>query len=266
MGNQPLPEAPMYDLSSELVVSAHGSTRLVELNRPEQLNSTSESLHTALAEVWDRVAADHDARAVVLTGRGRAFSAGGNFEVMTRVQRDPAFRHQNVVEARRIMTGMVRCPVPVIAAVNGPAVGLGCSLALLSDLILIAEGAYLADPHLQVGLVPGDGGPLILPLIIGPAKAKEMLFLGQRVGAEDAVRLGLANTVVPRDKLLDEAFDLVDRLAKLPVQALRDTKRAVNLHLEQAMANVMEVALTAERESMHSPEHIAIVEKIIADR
>ncbi|GAA2409878.1 enoyl-CoA hydratase/isomerase family protein [Actinomadura vinacea] len=254
----------MYGLSPDLAVTAHGPIRLVELNRPGKLNSMSEGLHTALAEVWDRVAADADARAIVLTGRGRAFSAGGNFEVMTRVQRDQAFRDQNVNEARRIITGMVRCPVPVVAAVNGPAVGLGCSLALLSDIVLISEDAYLSDPHVQVGLVAGDGGALVLPLIVGLARAKELLFLGRRVSAEDAVRLGLANSAVAKDAVLDEAMSLAQRLADMPVQALRDTKRAVNLHLEQAMSTVLEAALTAERESMHSPEHVAIVEKLIS--
>jgi enoyl-CoA hydratase/carnithine racemase len=159
---------------------------------------------------------------------------------------------------------MVRCPVPVIAAVNGPAVGLGCSLALLSDMVLMAEGAYLADPHVQVGLVAGDGGAMVLPLIVGLARAKELLFLGERVSATEAVRLGLANRVVPGDKLLDEAMDLARRLAALPAGALRGTKRAVNLHLEHAMSTVMETALAAEWDSMHSPEHVAIVSRLIA--
>jgi enoyl-CoA hydratase/carnithine racemase len=127
----------------------------------------------------------------------------------------------------------------------------------------MAEGAYLADPHVQVGLVAGDGGAMVLPLIVGPARAKELLFLGGRVSGEEAVRLGLANRVVPGDKLLDEAMDLGRRLAALPARAVRDTKRAVNLHLEQAMATVMETALAAERDSMHSPEHIAIVAKLL---
>jgi hypothetical protein len=161
---------------------------------------------------------------------------------------------------------MARFPAPVIAAVNGPAVGLGCSMALLSDLVLMAEGAFLADPHLSVGLVPGDGGPMLLPLIVGPARAKEMLFLGERVPATEAVRLGLANRVVPGEQLLDEAMDLARRLAALPVRALRDTKRAVNLHLEHAMATVMEDALAAERDSMRSAEHAEIVAKLVARR
>ena len=115
----------MDDLAPDLVVTVEGPVWLIELNRPEQRNAASEALHTALAGVWDHVAADEDVRAVVLTGRGRAFSAGGDFHVMTRVQQDEAFREQNIDEARRIIIGMVRCPVPVITAVNGPAVGLG---------------------------------------------------------------------------------------------------------------------------------------------
>ncbi|MGW3420068.1 enoyl-CoA hydratase/isomerase family protein [Streptomyces phaeochromogenes] len=251
---------------ADLVVTSHGPVRLIELNRPEQLNAMSEELHSGLASVWDTLADDPDARVVVLTGRGRAFSAGGNFDIMTRVQRDRAFRERNVDEARQIITGMVRCPLPVIAAVNGPAVGLGCSLALLSDLVLIADDAYIADPHVQVGLVAGDGGALVLPLLVGLTRAKELLFLGDRIGAEEAVRLGIANRAVPKDKLLDEAMDLARRLAALPARALRETKRAVNLHLEQAMNSVLEPALLAERDTMHDPDHIAVVEQIIASR
>ncbi|MFG2029166.1 enoyl-CoA hydratase/isomerase family protein [Streptomyces sp. NPDC048825] len=256
----------MKDLMTDLVVTAVGPVRLVELNRPEQLNAMSEELHSGLASVWDDLAADPEARVVVLTGRGRAFSAGGNLDTMTRVQRDADFREQQVDEARRIITGMVRCPLPVIAAVNGPAVGLGCSLALLSDLVLIADDAYVADPHVQVGLVAGDGGAYILPLLVGLTRAKELLFLGDRVSAEDAVRLGIANRAVPKDKLMDEAMDLAGRLAAQPAQALRETKRAVNRHLEQALDTVMEPALLAERDTMHGPDHIAAVERIIASR
>ncbi|WP_258563909.1 enoyl-CoA hydratase/isomerase family protein [Streptomyces himalayensis] len=254
------------DLMADLVVTAVGPVRLVELNRPEQRNAMSDELHAGLASVWDGLAADPEARVVVLTGRGRAFSAGGNLDTMTRVQRDSAYREQQVDEARRIITGMVRCPLPVIAAVNGPAVGLGCSLALLSDLVLIADDAYIADPHVQVGLVAGDGGAYVLPLLVGLTRAKELLFLGDRVSAEDAVRLGIANRAVPKDKLLDEAMDLAGRLAALPVQSLRQTKLAVNRHLEQALDTVMEPALLAERDTMHGPDHIAAVERIMASR
>ena len=254
----------MYDLPPELVVTADGPVRLVELNRPDRRNAASEELHAGLARLWDQLSADEGARAVVLTGRGRAFSAGGDFQVMTRVQRDAAFREQNITEARQIITGLVRCPLPVIAAVNGPAVGLGCSLALLSDLVLMADGAYLADPHVQVGLAAGDGGALVLPLIVGLARARELLFLGERVSSAEALRLGMANRVVAGDKLLAQAMELAHRLAGLPGPALRGTKRAVNQHLEQAMAAVLETGLAAERDSMHSAEHVQIVAGLMA--
>lgn len=256
----------MDQAGDHLLVSAQGPVRLVELNRPDQLNAASPQLHTALARIWSQLAEDGEARVVVLTGRGRAFSAGGDFDVMTRVQTDVAVRDRNVREARQIITDMVRCPLPIIAAVNGPAVGLGCSLALLSDLVLIAEDAYLSDPHVQVGLVAGDGGALVLPLLVGLPRAKQLLFLGERIPAAEAVQLGLANRAVPGDKLLPEAMDLAERLARLPAQALRDTKRAVNLHLEQAMSAVLEPALLAERESMQSADHVRIVGQLLARR
>lgn len=253
----------MYDLSDELSVTAHGPVRLVEMNRPDKLNSTSEGLHASLAVVWDALAADPGARSVVLTGRGRAFSAGGNFEVMLSCQRDPEFRDRMIMEARQIILGMLHCPLPIVAAVNGPAVGLGCSLALLSDLVLIADDTHLGDPHVGVGLVAGDGGALLLPLLVGLSRAKELLFLGRPVEADEAVRLGLATRAVPKGELLDAALELAGRLADLPTQALRATKRAVNLHLTHALSTVMEDALRSESESMQSADHIAIVESII---
>jgi enoyl-CoA hydratase/carnithine racemase len=145
---------------------------------------------------------------------------------------------------------MVRCPVPVIAAVNGPAVGLGCSLALLSDPALMAEGTYLADPHVQVG--PGRRGRRGDDAAADrrAGAARELLFLGGRVSATEAVRLGLANRVVPGDKLLDEAMDLARRLAALPAAALRGANRTVNLHLEHAMATVMETARGAGQHAL----------------
>jgi enoyl-CoA hydratase/carnithine racemase len=254
----------MYDLPDDLSVTADGPVRLVEMNRPDQLNSASEEMHAALAVVWDRIAADPAARAVVLTGRGRAFSAGGNFEVMLSCQRDPAFRDRLIAEARQIIVGMLRCPLPVVAAVNGPAVGLGCSLALLSDLVLIADDAHLSDPHVGVGLAAGDGGALLLPLLVGLSRAKELLFLGGQVPAQEAVRLGLATRAVPSDELPKAAMDLAKRLAELPAQALQATKRAVNLHLTQALEVVLDDALRAESQSMQSADHIAIVDQIIA--
>lgn len=251
-----------YDLPDVLQVAADGPVRIVSLNRPDDLNAADVVLHTALADVWDQIAADEPARAVVLTGRGRAFSAGGDFGFMQSVIDNPGTREQVMEEGRRIVFGMVRCRVPVVAAVNGPAVGLGCSMALLSDIVLVAERAHFADPHLQVGLAPGDGGA-VWPLHVGLLRAKEHLLLGERVTAEQAVAWGLANRVVEGD-VLAEALAVAHRLAALPAAAVQGTKRALNSYVEQHLPGAFELALQTELASMASPEHRAIVEQLVS--
>jgi enoyl-CoA hydratase len=159
---------------------------------------------------------------------------------------------------------MIRFPLPVIAAVNGPAVGLGCSLALSCDLVLLSDQAHLADPHLAIGLVPGDGGVALWPLFTSMLRVKEFLFTGDRIGPEQAVALGLANRVVPAADLMAEALKLAQRLARLPARALRDTKRALNAHIERAVTGPLEIALQTELASMASPEHAERVRKLIA--
>jgi enoyl-CoA hydratase len=243
-----------YGLPPELQVGADGSIRLVRLNRPENLNGANRVMHQALARLWPRLAEDDSARAVVITGAGGAFSAGGDFGYMQENIEDETLRVQTMEEGRAIVTGMVRCRLPVIAAVNGPAVGLGCSLALLSDIVLMAEGSFLADPHLRMGLVPGDGG-MVWPALTGLSRAKEYLFLGARIPAADAVQMGLASRITAPDDLLDEAMRLAQRLAQVPAAALQDTKRALNSYLEIQLDRAFETALTGELASMHSAEH-----------
>jgi enoyl-CoA hydratase len=244
----------MYGLSSELDVGADGPIRILTLNRPDALNGVNRAMHQALARVWDHLAGDSEASAVVLTGRGANFSAGGDFDYMQENIDDATLRAQTIDEGRAIVAGMVRCPLPIIAAVNGPAVGLGCSLALLSDLVLMADTSFLADPHLRMGLVPGDGG-MVWPALIGLSRAKEYLFLGERISAQQAVELGLATRVVPADDLTPEAISLAQRLAKIPSAALRHTKRALNAYLEAQLPGAFELGFAGELESMHSSEH-----------
>jgi len=244
----------MYGLPPELVVTADGPVRVVTMNRPEALNGVNRAMHQALSRVWTHLADDADARAVVLTGVGPNFSAGGDFDYMQENIDDADLRAQTIDEGRAIVTGIVRCPLPVIAAVNGPAVGLGCSLALMSDLVLMAHTSFLADPHLRMGLVPGDGG-MVWPLLTGLSRAKEYLFLGERISAQQAVQLGLASRVVAADDLVLEAINLARRLAQVPAAALRDTKRAMNAYLEAQLPGAFELAFVGELDSMHSSEH-----------
>jgi enoyl-CoA hydratase/carnithine racemase len=253
--------APLPD---EIQVRADGRVRIVTLNRPEQMNATNEALHRGLAQVWRQLAADPDACAVVLTGAGRAFSAGGDFHFMTRLQQEEPFRERVMEEARTILLDMIHFPLPLIAAVNGPAVGLGCSLALSCDIVLISERAHLADPHVSIGLVAGDGGAALWPLFTSLLRAKEYLFTGDAIEPALAVQIGLANRVVPADALHEEALRLAQRLAALPQRALRDTKRALTQHVEKAVAGPLEVAIQAELASLASPEHAALVSALLA--
>jgi enoyl-CoA hydratase len=192
---------------------------------------------------------------VILTGAGRAFSAGGDLDWITSFLDDPAARDESLREGAQIIEEMLRFPLPVIAAVNGAAVGLGASIAVLSDIVLISDRAFLADPHVSVGLVAGDGGAAFWPLLTPILRSREYLYTGDRIPAAVAVELGLASRVAPRDSLLDEARALATRLAAQPAQALRGTKRVAGMYLSQALAGALQAGFAAERETMLSPEH-----------
>ena len=242
-----------YDLPDELVVTASGPLRTVTFNRPAHYNAVNHALHHALADLWRQLLRDDDASVVILTGAGDAFCAGGDIEFIQHAVDDPEHRYRMFGDARRIVTEMLAFPLPVIAAVNGPAIGLGCSLAVMSDIVLISESAYLADPHVTVGVVAADGGALCWPLLVSMLKAKEYLFTGDRIPAAVAVDLGLANRAIPAADLLDEAHLLASRLAAQPRQALRDTKRALNIHMRRAVDAVLDFAFSAESETLALP-------------
>ena len=244
-----------YDgLPDVLRVDADGPVRIVTLNDPDKLNAMTDPLHEALTDVWVQIMRDPEVRAVVVTGAGRAFSAGGDIPGFLRNVEDVEYRRASMRTARLLVDHVLGCHVPVIAAVNGPAVGLGCSLAVACDLVLISETAYLADTHVSVGLVAGDGGVVTWPFMMSILKAKEYLFTGERIPAQKAVELGLANRVVAPESLMDEAVALAKKLAGQPAQALQETKRALNLHLQAAALRVLPFALSAESESFSSPE------------
>ncbi len=248
----------LYGLPDEVVVTADGPVRVVTLNRPDHLNGINRIMHQTLAKVWTHIGEDVEARAVVVTGSGSAFSAGGDFGYMQENIDDEVLRTATMHEARSIVRGIIRCPLPIIAAVNGPAVGLGCSIAVLSDLVLLSDKSFLADPHLRMGLVTGDGG-MVWPALIGLSRAKEYLFLGQKIPPEKAVEFGLASRVVAADDLMSEALALAHRLAGVPQTALNDTKRGLNAYVEAQLDNAFEIAFAAEEVSMASPEHAAAV-------
>jgi enoyl-CoA hydratase len=249
-----------YDLPAELRIEADGPVRILTLDRHESLNACDEAMHKALAEVWGRLNDDPEARAVVLTGAGKAFSSGGDLDWIRRDAADEDASRESLTRAERIVREMLECRLPIVAAVNGPAVGMGCSLTILADLVLMSADAFLADPHVGIGLVAGDGG-VLWPFMTSMHVAKEFLFLGARLSAEDAVRVGLANRVVPAENLLAEATGLAHRLADMPPRALQDTKRALNSLILSAWPSVR-LGIAAEQASMRSAEHRSSLEKL----
>ena len=226
---------------------------LVTLNRPAALNAADEELHGAIAEVWSGLAEQPGLRAVVLTGAGTAFSAGGDLPLLERMVADEALRKRIMTEAGTLVRSLTAFPHPVVAAVNGPAVGLGCSLASLADLVVMAEDAYYADPHVSLGLVAGDGGALTWPLNMGLQRTKEWLLLGGKMSAQQALEYGLANRVVPAGEVVAEARALARKLAKLPPQSLRETRRILNQPLVARVDAALDDVLAVETQSFDEP-------------
>ena len=243
-----------YDLPDEVCVESDGSIRIIRLSRPKQLNAVNEALHLGLTQVFPIISDDRDARVVVITGEGRAFSAGGDFDLLDRMIKDRTLRRDVIAEGRDLVRNMMRCRVPVVAAVNGPAVGLGCSVIALSDVVYMAESAYLSDPHVTVGLVAADGGPLTWPLHTSLLLAKEYALTGERITSARAREIGLANHICPDGEVLDAALTAAGKIAALPPQAVQATKRVLNLHLERSVLATIDFAMAAETESFDTTE------------
>ncbi|MCZ7527958.1 MAG: enoyl-CoA hydratase/isomerase family protein [Acidimicrobiia bacterium] len=252
-----------YDLPEEVRVELDGPVRIITLNRPEKFNTVNPGLHRGLRLAFEQMQDDREVRAAILTGAGKAFSAGGDISTFGDTATDIDWRRYQLRGTRHLADRMLDCHVPVVAAINGAAVGLGCSIAVLCDIVFASEKAYFADPHVAVGLVAGDGGAASWPLMMSILKAKELLLLGTRVSAQEALGLGLVNRVVPHDDLMTEALALAHRLAKLPPASVQDTKRSLNLHMKRAFHGVMDFAIAAESESFVTPEHHAKVEEFM---
>jgi enoyl-CoA hydratase/carnithine racemase len=251
------------ELSPTLLIEGEGAVRVLTLNRPDALNATDEELHGAIDRVWSHLAADRDARVVVLTGAGRAFSAGGDLELLRRMSLDEGLRRRVLDEANHLVREIVRFPLPIVAAVNGPAVGLGCTIASLCDVVIVEEQAYFADPHLAIGLVAGDGGAVSWPGLMGLLRAKEYMFTGDRIPAVRAYEIGLANRVVPAGASRVEAVALAQRLAAVPADALQATKRALNAHLQRSVDDVLDHALATQFHSHGTDEHKSLVARFL---
>ena len=236
-----------------------GAAATIELNRPEALNAWNGQLgHDLLAAVRE-VADDDDVRAVVITGAGRAFSSGADLKDLSgREQRTPEGHVdvRGVLTARYhpIITGIRTMPKPVLAAVNGPAVGIGLSLALAADLVVAAESAYFLLAFVNIGLVPDGGSSLLVPSRVGLARAMEMAMLGERVPAAQALEWGLINRVVADDAFAGEVAALRDRLAAGPTRSYAGSKRQLNAWLFARMEEQLELEADIQQDMAGSPD------------
>jgi enoyl-CoA hydratase len=243
-----------------------GKVLLVTLNRPEKLNAINATLHAELARIFGDVARDPEAHAVVLTGAGRAFSAGGDMEWFEEARQDPGVWYVTQQEAKKIIGDLLDLEAPVIAAVNGHATGLGATLALFCDTIFLADTAKIGDPHVKMGIVAGDGGAVIWPWLLGPARAKEYLMTGDLLTAQEAGRIGLVNRVVPAAECLPRALEFAHRLADGPILAVKWTKVSVNKLLKETANLVLDASLALEAQTLKTEDHREAVRAFIEKR
>ena len=245
-----------YSRYEFIKVDRDDKVAVLTLNRPESLNAINPQLHTEMENIFGEITRDDDINAIVFTGAGnRAFCAGGDVKGMDARQSEPSRPTMPLRGAKRLIHNLMDVEQPIIAAVNGDAVGLGATLALFCDVIIASEKARIGDPHVKVGLVAGDGGAVIWPLLCGIAKAKEYLMTGDLMSAEKAERIGLINYAVPQDEVMPKAMELAHRLANGPTRAIRWTKLSCNKRLRDEVNLVLEASLAVETLSMLSEDH-----------
>jgi enoyl-CoA hydratase len=207
---------------------------LITIDNPEKYNATDEQLHGELARVWRDVAADPSTRVAVITGAGRAFSAGGDLGMVQRMAGDHARVAHMLHEMSDMVYNLVNCDKPVVSAINGVAVGAGTVVALLADISICALDAKIGDGHVKLGVAAGDHAAILWPLLCGMAKARYYLLTGEMLTGEEAERLGMVSKAVPREQVLDEALRVADTLATGSQLAIRWTKRSLNNWLRTA--------------------------------
>jgi enoyl-CoA hydratase/carnithine racemase len=247
-----------YSQYRTIIVQKANKVATITLNRPDRLNAVGDGMHEELEDVFGRLNGDAEVNAVLLTGAGRAFCAGGDISTMGG-ERDSGPRPAPQISMsrgpRRLILNILEVEAPIVVAMNGDAVGLGATLALFGDIIVASENARIGDTHVRMGLVAGDGGAVIWPLMVGVHKAKEALLLGELIPAPDAERIGLLNHVVPADEVLPKARELAERLAAGPTWAVRWTKSSINKLVRERMNLILDASLAFEALTVTTEDH-----------
>ncbi|TKT78383.1 enoyl-CoA hydratase/isomerase family protein [Aquamicrobium sp. LC103] len=243
---------PIFDT---LLMERRGRLLTIVLNRPAALNAFDGAMHVEIVEALRFADSDPDSDVIVLTGAGRAFSAGGDLEHMEASIADPEKFDREAADAKRIVFTLLDIDKPVVAKVNGAAVGLGATIALFCDVIFAGESARIGDPHVKVGLVAGDGGAIIWPQLVGFARAKEYLMTGELLPAARAAEIGLINHAVPDAELDARVSAFCDQLIGGATRAIRWTKATVNLELKRIAHALMDPGIAYESVSVRTAEH-----------
>jgi enoyl-CoA hydratase len=255
-----------YQQYEHLKVSLDGSVLNIILDNPP-LNAMTALAHTELARIWGDASNDPQVRVLVLTGAGeRAFCAGGDLKRMVDTWGDRANWLVGITEARAIIVGMLECSKPIIARINGHAMGLGASLALASDITIMVEDARIADSHISVGLAPGDGGALLWPNLVGLAAARRHLFTGDPLTGTQAAANGLITEAVARAELDGAVRKWIDIFLSKSPSAVKTTKQALNLDILDKARQFMDEMLRLETTSWESPNHLEAVRALLAKR
>jgi enoyl-CoA hydratase len=245
----------MTDFGALTIEAVGGGVAQLTLSRPELMNRFDDQLHLELTDAITQLRGDGDVRAVVLASTGRVFSAGGDFDLMRVANADVATRLRIVDDGRRLLAALHDLPQPLVVALHGAAIGLGATVVLAADAVVAARSATLADPHVQLGLVAGDGGCLVWPQAVGMLRARRHLLTGDPVEAEHAYAMGLVTDLVDTpDEALPAARALAARIAALPPLAVQGTKRALNRVTQQRAGEVVDLAFAHEETTLASAD------------
>jgi enoyl-CoA hydratase len=244
---------PYADFTHLRVEGPSDGVLLITLDDPGKLNATGAEMHRQLSRIFRTIDDDASVRAAIVTGAGKAFSAGGDLEWIAEQVGDYRQTIRVMREAGDIVRTMIECDTPIVSAINGVAVGAGLAIALMADVSVIDEDARLTDGHIRLGVGAGDHAVAIWPLLCGMAKAKYYLLTADFLDGREAERIGLVSKAVPANDVLPTALDIAGRLAAGPVDATRMTKRALNHWLRQALPN-FEASLAYEMLNFLGPD------------
>jgi enoyl-CoA hydratase len=248
-----------YQHYQDLRIDISDKVATVTINRPDARNAINQRLIRELRTIWDDLADDMSVSAVLLTGAGQYFSVGGDVKAMSDRPGGDVLEEGEVHDpmiSRRIVNRMLELDKPVVCAINGDAIGLAATIALLSDITVMSEDARIGDTHVsRVGLVAGDGGTVVWPLLIGVNKAKEYLMRGTLIKGREAERIGLVNHCLPAAGVLDEARKIANELAQGPTWAIRWTKLSINQVVKERVNHLLEASMALEQVTFETADH-----------